>query len=253
MKKLSLIFLTVLLFSCKKETINNYYTNGPIISPNNGVIPRPSNLILNLDATNPTSNENGSIWFDLSGNNYHATLKNGAKFLNGSVLFDGYDDVATLGTIRLYSTNLTVEAWVYTRDVEMKARSIITSNTSGDFVFYTVGDNRKRVTNFGTYMNQPFNSSCLGNVDISVNGWTHYVVTYDDLKKSVKVYIDGQLNTVYSRSGVLIPNNLSIGNLATKLDEGWKGNISIIRMYNITLTDYDISNNYMKEKSKFGK
>ena len=253
MKKLLFISLTVLLFSCKKETINNYYTNGPIIVPSNNTTTLPSNVILNLDATNSTSNENGTYWFDLSGKGNHGTLRNGARFVNGSVNFDGNDDVVTLGIIPMYNSQLTVEAWIRTTDVTPKARSIVTSNTTGDFVFYASGNGYRTLTNFGTYFNSPFNSSCYGKVDISRNGWTHYVVTYSHIAEQVRIYIDGRLNAIHNRKGVLIPQYLSIGNLASRLDEGWKGEISIVRMYNTVISESQILSNYIQEKTKFGK
>lgn len=253
MKKLSLIFLTIFLFSCKKETIVYYYTNNPIVGNNNTPTNLPSNLILNLDATNSRSNQNNMFWYDLSGNNFTARLENGATFVNGSVSFDGVNDVVTLGRIGGYSTQLTVEAWVRTTNTDRTARSIITSNNSGDFVLYTIGDNMFRYTNFGTFYNIPFQSSCFGNIDISRNGWTHYVVTYNNNDKRVMIYTDGINNMTYIRSGILDPGNLSIGNLSSRLDEGWKGEISIVRMYNKVLTPNEISTNYNNEKSKFGK
>ena len=56
-------------------------------------------LVLYLDAANPKSYVSGSTtWFDLSGNNYHGTLINGAGFSserNGCMTFDGIDDMVT--------------------------------------------------------------------------------------------------------------------------------------------------------------
>ena len=53
-----------------------------------------SGLVVNLDATyTPSYPKNGITWKDLSGNGNNGTLVNGPTFSNGSLFFDGIDDL----------------------------------------------------------------------------------------------------------------------------------------------------------------
>ena len=56
----------------------------------------------------------GGTWFDLSGNNNHATI-NGPTFSNSQIkhfTFDGSNDDITSMNLSSY-TNLTIEVWYY--------------------------------------------------------------------------------------------------------------------------------------------
>ena len=64
-------------------------------------------LVLMLDAGNPKSySGSGNTWYDLSGNNKHATLINTPTYSPGYLSFDGSTQTATLSN-PLNQPNLT--------------------------------------------------------------------------------------------------------------------------------------------------
>jgi hypothetical protein len=74
-------------------------------------------LVLDLDAAKLQSYpRTGTLWNDISGNNYVGVLTNGPTFNSsngGSVVFDGVDDFIEFGDVLDLGTNsLTVSHWL---------------------------------------------------------------------------------------------------------------------------------------------
>jgi len=90
-----------------KVWVNAGINNSAIVS--NG-------LLLNLDASNPGSySGTGNNWYDLSGNNNHATLMNSPTFdaASGSVVTNGTNQYITIPNLNTSNSNITMQAWIY--------------------------------------------------------------------------------------------------------------------------------------------
>jgi len=91
---------------------NNYFITQPLppsIATNG--------LVLNLDAGNTSSYiGSGTTWTDLTGSGNNGTLTNGPIFNSGnggSIVFDGINDVVSLGNIlNMGSNSWTMSCWV---------------------------------------------------------------------------------------------------------------------------------------------
>jgi hypothetical protein len=107
-----LISLTNIIASTSYTTVGQCFTYYSVQSDkmvlNRDYEPIVTNgLILNLDAgfisSYPTV---GTDWYDISGNNNHCTLYNGATYNNGTITLDGVNDyIKTNNTLDLTSTN----------------------------------------------------------------------------------------------------------------------------------------------------
>ena len=87
-------------------------------------------LIIDLDASNPSSYAGvGTVWYDISGNNYHCTLYNGPIYVgSGSTayfLFDGTNDYGYVSITPNFSiSEATYLAWIYPNNDSINHKSL---------------------------------------------------------------------------------------------------------------------------------
>ena len=94
-----------------------------------------SGLVFNVDASNSQSYPgSGTVWYDISGNNYNINLLNGPVYsgeYGGAITFDGTNDYGTarnLTTLEMGNRSITIGAWFRTSDTN---GAIVTKRGTG--------------------------------------------------------------------------------------------------------------------------
>jgi hypothetical protein len=215
-------------------------------------------LVLNLDAANNASyGGSGTVWGDISGNEFDGTLINGPTYGNSgttsNISLDGVDDFisgSTLTNLLNGSTTLTLIIWVYPTNlnntnaggsgyktlVDTPGRNLsLWMGTNGQGQFYGIGsDTGSYVSNFNWENNK------WQMVTIIVNSSNGQIIKNNyDVSQTV-----GRGNTFTQQ--VTFGNNPSTG--GSNL-EGRYGNILL---YNRALSSAEVSQNYNATKSRFG-
>jgi nucleoside-specific outer membrane channel protein Tsx len=156
-------------------------------------------LVLALDAADRNSYVSGStIWSDLSGNGYNATLTNGPTFTTGSgggIVYDGTDDYA-VGNNSLasqISSAVTIISFANIRN--MSARSPIFSkySTSSPFGYVleigTVGGSWTNTMRFYAAGNNSNNSTDYrGTVSLNSNQTYMFTATFNQSTQVTRMY-----------------------------------------------------------------
>lgn len=197
-------------------------------------------LVLHLDAANyrsyPGSN---TTWFDISGNDNHATLVNGPTFSsnnNGCMLLDGTNDV--IDSINVASlTDMTIEMWIYdTRSTGQ--RDILTYN--GNLGSYTFNGSGFRTDG------NALQGRIIGGVgNPPSNQWYRFCyVKNNDLYVNQTKYTGTGTDRTY---GVL-----SFSNTRSDINRRINGRIASIKVYNRQLTVSEIQQNFEANRGRYG-
>ena len=216
-------------------------------------------LVLYLDAGSPNSYINGisgTSWKDISGNSNNGTLVNGPTFDSengGSIVFDGSNDYATLGTFNgLGLTNRTISTWFRATTLPPSSGRILTfpaNDTSTDTPAYTITLNSSGVLQCG-FGGSPYNGYNTS-IPYTLNTWVNIVASITDntmisYKNSVSLGSVTNTGTVSANPiGYLGRYNGNYGQYVT-------GNISLIQLYNRALSASEILQNYNATKTRFG-
>jgi hypothetical protein len=224
-------------------------------------------LLLYLDAINTKSYPmTGATWSDLRFRNQvprSATIVNGSTYSESSILLDGSNQHITLPQI---TTNTTVNN--YSFGLWFKPTNTITSSNTNFYMLFeaqytliaNAPDNYIYFLNsggkitFGT--NTPNNNLLTTTATWSSTSWYNVFCTYASSTGTKKIYVNGNLEN--SISGV----NNSYLNTSTYFSLGvysspskiWNfpGKISNMLVYNKTLSDSEVLQNYNAIKTRFG-
>jgi hypothetical protein len=231
----------------------NLAMNGFIASGN--VFPTQPNdvvsngLVFYLDAAIGNSYPQASTtWYDLSGNNNNGTLTNGPTYssVNGGVIvFDGVNDFIELGTpssLQFASgSSFTINIWFRTNNAA--STQALFSYGNNAYVLYIDGSKlwfaKARVAND------------LGGPSISSNIW-YNITLINNIGTNTIYYLNGVLqNTRSFVSTYTYANPLRMG---SSFDEGYffNGNIALTKVYNRSLTQTEITQNFNAERTRFG-
>ena len=222
-------------------------------------------LVLMLDAANPKSYPgSGTTWYDLSGNNLHASLLNGAGFepdAQGTITFDGVNDYASVPSSPLTAINVfTFELWV-------NRTGIATTTGPYDRIFQKAGGHSGYPAwGFHLGENTPASpsfksarSSGLGDTNNTIgftaeaamefNEWYCYTATLDG-SLNLKLYHNGILNNEGVLNGVPMSTEDQIL-IAIGDGREFYGKIPSVKVYNRALTAEEVKQNYNATKSRF--
>jgi len=225
-------------------------------------------LVLYLDAASRLSYVSGSTtWNDMSGFNNNGTLVNGPTFNNGdggSIVFDGVDDRASIPSNSnlnfLGTLPYSIEVWGNLEATGSGARMMVSRENS-------IGVGRDGYNILLTNMNSStvtFNAERFAsNVQLGINTslatssvlnrWAHYVATYDG--QFYRLFFNGVLVATSSLITSSITNTIStvsIANRGTGLGNFINMKMAIVRIYNISLSGNQVSQNYNATKARFG-
>ena len=223
-------------------------------------------LVLDLDAAKRESYPGtGTSWNDISSNGFTGTLTNGPIYSSdnyGSFIFDGVDDyVNSIGTTSTFSfiqntAVFTINAWV-------KPSLLGTA-------MYFMGNNNGTTTAKGFFLGKLASNSLWfdstygvggqNGINFQVSGYftdTNWVnVTVTSNRTNLSAYKNGSLS---SSSGTVI--TLSTGDSTTVLGIGqinnmntsyWNGNISQVQIYNRTLSQAEVTQNFNAYRTRYG-
>lgn len=229
----------------------------PSVAPSENIV--TAGLILNLDAANTSSYAGtGTVWSDLSPEGNSATMVNTPTFVSSPdkyFTFDGGSITAT-GQVDSFAisddnsldvlSSLSIEMWININQVQgVGSANMLFSkralNTNGYVGFFT---NNSFVFRIGTSSPTQLSWSTTPSTGV----WQQIVITVGAIGS--KVYQNGLevVNSAYvgnfanisTAASLLIgdvnPNNTSLF--------GFKGDMSIFRMYNTILSASDVTQNY---------
>lgn len=232
-----------------------------------------TNLVMHYDAGNLSSYPgSGSTINDLSPTNNSATFVGGMSFTpehGGAFVFDGSSGYISTGRSYISSGELntsdasyTIEAWIYLEQEHTNnatdAWSIIgTSATTGIGMQLGTPQNGDP----GNVINHGYRSTSNydGVINIRPKKWYHIVCTRKggetDSKLANRTYINGQLDTTYSNGSLTINTSqtaeLQIGYAANRIIGRVPARIAIARLYNRTLSDIEVAQNFKAEAKRF--
>lgn len=209
-----------------------------------------SGLVANLDAGNSLSyGGSGTLWSDLSGNGYNATLI-GTTYssLNGGGMY--FDGVSSYATINQYSTSsaFTVEVILKPIDVT-KDQMFFGPSASSDSAFYgRISGSHPYLSIRDTgYTQRTFTSSAT-----LVNN-TIYDIALSYNGQQSKIYTNGVLSSNAAAERPTLP--WGVGRIGRWLDadqRSFVGYIYIMNVYNRDLSQAEVIQNFNALRSRYG-
>jgi hypothetical protein len=223
-------------------------------------------LVLNLDAAKRDSYPGtGTTWRDISGNQRNGTLTNGPTFNSangGSIVFDGVNDYVVTPTVSLNSFGLTMNMWFKYTPLSairflLDFRGITPDNTLS---IYITPQNKLILDDRDGPVVPGGDISAIESLSsISSNTWIYLSATVNrslGAGNEDTFYINGgrfassyvysdNLNTAYAS------NPFYIGNISGS-GFPYKGDISLVQVYNRALTAQEVLQNYNATKGRYG-
>jgi len=195
---------------------------------------------------------------DSSGNGYNGTVNNAVLAtdrcgnVNSSYYFDGigtgqYISVANTPALNLNNTDFTISAWIKS-DIAL-ANGVILSKRNGPslnngYIYFIDGTTQK--LGFAIAGGGPSSKNVRSAAVIDSISWKHVLASYSNSTDSMKIYINGALDTVVG--SVPSPTSTSspfrIGNDSYGQAYEFKGKIDDIRIFNRVLTFCDVDSLY---------
>jgi len=219
-----------------KVWVNAGINNSAIVS--NG-------LLLNLDASNPGSYAGtGNNWYDLSGNNNHATLMNSPTYdaTSGSIVTNGTNQYISIPQFSTANTNITMQAWVY-----------VNLNTTGTFMKngtggggYSIGIGNGAYDQVGSNVVMLlYGRGWIGSgVSYGSAGWKLVTLTLDG-SSTARAYVNGSLIGTYTWPTPTAPAGAF--NIGANIGDGniyYNGKFAAAYFYNRALSLTEIQQNY---------
>jgi hypothetical protein len=217
-------------------------------------------LVLNLDAGFPSSYPtSGGTWYDVSGNNNHATLVNSPTFSSasgGAVVFDGVDDYAYIPATNnlsfnnssfTYSLAFSIPNWTFTSE-----RIVLEYGDAGFNGYYQITFYPNETT-FRTMGVSGYSTWFDTTVNFTANQNYIVTLTYNLAASLASLYINGTLVNSATITGTSqsTPRILYIYSRGgTRIFQ--KGNLYNILAYNVALSSSQVTQNFNAQKSRFG-
>jgi len=189
----------------------------------------------------------GSTAMDASGLGNDGTIT-GAEWIpgkvgDGALRFDGTTAMVTVphSPVMTLTDQLTISAWCYLNSTEGN-QNVLQKE------YMAIGEIREG--GFANVLNIN-NSWLIFNYTMHADGflgsWHHIAMTYDGTQ--VVNYLDGQVDTTYSQTGVVQATtaDLGIGANSPWNDANFNGNIDDVRLYNIALSASEIEDVFTTE------
>ena len=211
----------------------------------------------------------GATWFDLSGNDYDATLNGNYAYQTdngGRINFDGNNDYAeissSLGSL-FTTTNQNISYCMWLRPTVNQANNTIRIL----FNVYTTGFGGGRVLTIertsggqyrltaGMFVTSTNRADSAANISNPQNTWINVVYLWDTDKYSI--YLNGSELTYTTQTSLTADNNTSstpiriAGDFALANPE-FQGQIGSFMIYDRLLSSTEITHNYNTQKVRFG-
>ena len=216
-----------------------------------------SGLVLNLDASRSSSyTGTGTTWTDISGNSNNGTMVNGPVFgtaSGGIITFDGVNDYVDTGLqySLTSSTNFTIGIW-FKGFGRSSSNDILVLSYSGTPVGWAIyQSNTGKFMCFSRDNNNVETSYINSTTSTNTNQWFYGV--YKKSGNQFSLYINGILEATTNANlgNISISNGMRIAN-HTVISQPYLGSIGSVKVYNKSLTDSEILQNFNATKSRFG-
>jgi len=189
----------------------------------------------------------GNILYDISGNNNHGTLINGASFENRGIRFDGIDDFVSLSALTVSLNSFTVSAWFRT-------------TSSGDEKIFSLDNINHLIQIAGGQIRictgvSGENQCGAGGSSITDNVW-RLATTVGDTT-SIRVYVNNTVTPIITntaRNNVVNSVSPRIGRVGTTGGSTYcfNGSIEQVSLYNRPLSVSEIARNFNATRARFG-
>ena len=229
-------------------------------------------LVFCVDAANPRSYpKSGTTWSDLKGSN-NGTLTNSPTFDaddKGSIVFDGANDYINCGPTNDITggneSEISICCWFKTNNSSSDAYAVSLKRLSTDSTLVSISVNQQSSTSFtANYLGLVYSSTSnpvhrwvTKNDSTFYNKWTHVSATVNTTAATLYVNgVNSGQNTSDTYSGPTISNNTAnttIGAFKPSDDNNlyFDGEISLVQIYNKTLTPDEILQNYKATKGRY--
>ena len=199
-------------------------------------------LILCLDPGNVKSYPGtGATWYDVSGNNNHATLVN-SPTLSGKVFqFNGTNQYATVASINLASSNYTVMgAARYSGAINGRIITSITNN-------WLIG-------HWGNSTDNYYAEGWVSAVTAAATttAWKVYAGTGNISLDQYSLYSSDQQLISNNAGGAAGPNGLSLGRVGFASFEYSTCEVGVVLAYNRVLSSAEITKNFNALRGRYG-
>jgi hypothetical protein len=210
-------------------------------------------LIMDLDASNPSSYAGvGTVWYDISGNNYHCTLYNGPTYVgSGSTAYFYFDGTNDYGYVPI-SPNFTISeatylAWIYPDNSNGPLDGIIFERGSATGINYCEGGSSR---DLGYHWNDDgFSSGFRSGQKINPTAWNMVAVSIS--ATDGKVYVNNKapaIHTYNHSSHTLTHFYIAQDPILSRISGG---RFSKIMVYDRALSAQEIAQNYRAMKGRY--
>ena len=220
------------------------------------------NLVLCVDAANTKSyGGSGTTWTDLSGKGNNVTLSgSGISYDStdggGSIVFDGTNGQGT-SSINVTNMNSGGSLEIWCKITDTSGYRHIGGWRAGTSMFYMLllngtGEMEARAR-WSSSANTDIVTSDYG-TSFWANNWNHIVFTNSDSDSKSRFYLNGSLVSTSSSTVGTFPSNtlfelMKTANLSSATAAG---KLSQVRVYDDTLSDSEVTQNYNAHKGRYG-
>lgn len=162
---------------------------------------------------------------------------------NNTFSFNGSGNNLSIGSFSGYSTNLTCEAWFKTTS-GATWKNIVCGPTN-DVIFTVNGG----LLNFGCQGSSPIPHANYSTTTVNTGAWFHGVATYNG--NTVKIYINGNLESTNARTGTITSGAKNIGSNSGGSNEYFNGTIDSVKMYNRALSAAEVAQNFNATRRRY--
>ncbi|MDY6966793.1 MAG: LamG-like jellyroll fold domain-containing protein [Halobacteriota archaeon] len=209
------------------------------IRPTNPLLCRHPDIPLNL----PFIEGSGDTVYDLSGNANNGDVTDGvwsSTSRGWCIIFNGTSSYINCGTdesVLVDQSGWTCESLIYPLSAQQGGvgnRSVVYYAGSGSWWIFIAGNNvRLQQTE------SPYSWVSTTEDEIQNQNWYHVVITSVDDEKSI--YIDGDLLI----TGDLIVDDANLSRVSFATGDAFDGNMSLVRLYNLSLSEKDVKHAYL--------
>jgi hypothetical protein len=195
-------------------------------------------------------------WRDTSGNSNNGTLTSGPTFSSsnkGNILFDGVDDYVSITNVSSLrpTTELAIEMVVKAVTTTAGWNHLFGINPYTSYtplIFLETGGQLIRALHFVNGVEY----RCNTNETISTSVFKHVVFTFKP-GDAIRSYFNGVASTTNALPNGALNYNTSNAFLISYLGGNWPNvQFALVRMYNKSLTQAEVSQNYEATKTRFG-
>ena len=158
-----------------------------------------------------------------------------------------YINCGTGSSFNIDGTAITIEAWVYTKDINQNWQTIAGKQTGHPGVYALVIDSDTKKPALYLQLNTYWNWArrVISNTVLEQEKWYHIAATYDG--SNARIYINGTLdNTTACTGTILTDTNLPFW-IGRNGGVYFNGKIDEVRLWNVARTDAEIKANMYKE------